>query len=184
MVCVLTRCYLIFTSFSGKHSIRLWSCRIQLTFEGVEWFLYNRTAAYDNILEQIEKVSRPTSRSSSYHRLFRRFSRQGNDTFALVLPYSSFTVFKAIHPFYMLPLLSDPPFMFPIQSSERWIGQRTSYPHSILKTFYHLGSIYEPVQLFWAIPPLPIYLYPNFRARRGRLELLRSVVLFMVLSFN
>ncbi|PPQ67263.1 hypothetical protein CVT25_005847 [Psilocybe cyanescens] len=70
---------------NGKHSIRLWSCRIQLTFEGVEWFLYNRTAAYDNILEQIEKVSRPTSRSSSYHRLFRRFSRQG-DTSILYAP--------------------------------------------------------------------------------------------------
>ncbi|KDR75835.1 hypothetical protein GALMADRAFT_156774 [Galerina marginata CBS 339.88] len=59
-----------------KHASRLWSCRIQLSFQGVEWFLYNRTAAYDNIIEQIEKSSRPMSRSSSHGRFFSRFSHQ------------------------------------------------------------------------------------------------------------
>lgn len=90
MVCVtLTYFYLIFTNVSGKQSFRLWSCRIQLTFEGMEWFLYNRTAAYDSILEQIEKASRPTSRSSSHHRLFRRFSRQGANIIVVSLLFLS-----------------------------------------------------------------------------------------------
>ncbi len=55
---------------------RLLSCRIQLSLQGVEWFLYNRTAAYDNIIAQMEKATRPASRSSSHFRFFRRFSRQ------------------------------------------------------------------------------------------------------------
>ena len=55
---------------------RLWSCRIQLSFQGLEWFLYNRTAAYDNIIAQMEKTSRSTSRGSS-HGISSRFSQQG-----------------------------------------------------------------------------------------------------------
>ena len=55
---------------------RLWSCRIQLSFQGLEWFLYNRTAAYDNIIAQMEKASRSTSSASS-HGIFNRSSQQG-----------------------------------------------------------------------------------------------------------
>ncbi|KAF8973209.1 hypothetical protein BDZ97DRAFT_665381 [Flammula alnicola] len=62
----------------AKLSNRLWSCRIQLSFQGVEWFIYNRTAAYDSIVDQIEKTCRPMSRSSSHRRFFTRFSRQEN----------------------------------------------------------------------------------------------------------
>ncbi|KAF6761220.1 hypothetical protein DFP72DRAFT_34729 [Ephemerocybe angulata] len=39
-------------------------CRIQLSLEGMEWFLYNRTAAYDNILSQMESLNRSSSRVS------------------------------------------------------------------------------------------------------------------------
>lgn len=60
----------------AKYSGRLWSCRIQLSFQGVEWFLYNRTAAYDNIIAQMEKANKPTSRSNS-HDISSRFTRQG-----------------------------------------------------------------------------------------------------------
>ena len=60
----------------AKYSGRLWSCRIQLSFQGVEWFLYNRTAAYDNIIAQMEKANKPTSRSNS-HDFSGRFTRQG-----------------------------------------------------------------------------------------------------------
>ncbi|KIK67374.1 hypothetical protein GYMLUDRAFT_156567 [Collybiopsis luxurians FD-317 M1] len=35
------------------HPSRDSSCRIQISFQGFEWFLYNRTAAYDNILAQM-----------------------------------------------------------------------------------------------------------------------------------
>ncbi|KAH9485425.1 Protein CSF1 [Psilocybe cubensis] len=73
---------------NGKEAFPQRSCRIQLTFEGVEWFIYNRTAAYDTILEEIDRTSRPTSRSSSHYRLFRRFSRQGDTS--ILYPPSAF----------------------------------------------------------------------------------------------
>ncbi|KAK1218471.1 Macrophage colony-stimulating factor 1 receptor [Marasmius sp. AFHP31] len=40
-------------------STRNTSCRIKITINGLEWVLYNRTAAYDNILSQM-----PTSRNA------------------------------------------------------------------------------------------------------------------------
>ncbi|KAF9475774.1 hypothetical protein BDN70DRAFT_996181 [Pholiota conissans] len=63
-----------------KSSARLLSCRIQLSLRGLEWFVYNRTASYDNIVDQIEKMNRPNSRSSSHRRFFQRFSRQDNQS--------------------------------------------------------------------------------------------------------
>lgn len=38
-------------------------CRIHLSVEGFEWFLYNRTSAYDNIISQME--GQTNDRSSS-----------------------------------------------------------------------------------------------------------------------
>lgn len=55
---------------------RLWSCRIQLSFQGLEWFVYNRTGAYDNIIAQMEKATQSTPRASS-HGIFNRSSQQG-----------------------------------------------------------------------------------------------------------
>ncbi|KAJ3575090.1 hypothetical protein NP233_g1335 [Leucocoprinus birnbaumii] len=59
----------------NQHS-RLPSCRIQITLQGFEWFLYNRTAAYDSILAQMEEslgrnISRSTDRNRSSQRLNR-----------------------------------------------------------------------------------------------------------------
>ncbi|KAI0267154.1 hypothetical protein BC834DRAFT_969170 [Gloeopeniophorella convolvens] len=42
-------------------------CRFHATFEGFEWFIYNRTAAYDNILAQMEaKTPVPERRAHSF----------------------------------------------------------------------------------------------------------------------
>ncbi|PFH51536.1 hypothetical protein AMATHDRAFT_74889 [Amanita thiersii Skay4041] len=48
-----------------KPPFRPLSCRIQVTLHGFEWFLYNRTAAYDHILSQmnVENPGRTESRS-------------------------------------------------------------------------------------------------------------------------
>ena len=41
-------------------------CRIQVSFQGFEWFLYNRTAAYDDIISKMEanNPSRTVSRTT------------------------------------------------------------------------------------------------------------------------
>ncbi|KAF7315604.1 hypothetical protein MIND_00075800 [Mycena indigotica] len=50
----------------AKHG-RSPSCRVQISLQGVEWFLYNRTAAYDSIVAQMgakTSPSRPASRNT------------------------------------------------------------------------------------------------------------------------
>lgn len=58
---VRTICYeIIFTNNSAivdRHSNRSRACRIQVSFQGVEWFMYNRTAAYDNITSAMDPNS-------------------------------------------------------------------------------------------------------------------------------
>jgi hypothetical protein len=98
---------------TARHSSRLWSCRVQLSFQGVEWFLYNRTAAYDGIVEQMEKANRPASRSSSHRRFFSRFPRQGVlFTFFLYI-FSAYAFRPKIHlRLFILHLLSGPQFAY------------------------------------------------------------------------
>ncbi|TFK44762.1 hypothetical protein BDQ12DRAFT_730786 [Crucibulum laeve] len=59
-----------------KQTKRSLSCRIQISLQGFEWFLYNRTAAYDSIISQMESSSRPTSRTSGAHRSSQRLGRR------------------------------------------------------------------------------------------------------------
>ncbi|KAF7321613.1 hypothetical protein MKEN_00682400 [Mycena kentingensis (nom. inval.)] len=47
------------------------SCRVQISLQGVEWYLYNRTAAYDSIVAQLgvkvpPDTSRPASRNTGH----------------------------------------------------------------------------------------------------------------------
>ncbi|KAK0212569.1 hypothetical protein DFS33DRAFT_1370154 [Desarmillaria ectypa] len=49
-------------------------CRIQVSFQGFEWFLYNRMAAYENIISQM------VSKSSAYHKR-RRSSTECHQSF-------------------------------------------------------------------------------------------------------
>lgn len=59
-----------------KHLNRSLSCRIQVSFQGFEWFLYNRTAAYDNIVSQMtpDPPSRPVSRTNEQRQAFQKTS--------------------------------------------------------------------------------------------------------------
>ncbi|KAF8630636.1 hypothetical protein AX15_002787 [Amanita polypyramis BW_CC] len=53
------------------------SCRIQLSIQGFEWFLYNRTAAYDSIISQMERMddlSRSETRSTDRRKFTGHFS--------------------------------------------------------------------------------------------------------------
>ncbi|KAF9450414.1 hypothetical protein P691DRAFT_468038 [Macrolepiota fuliginosa MF-IS2] len=55
---------------------RVLSCRIQITVQGFEWFLYNRTAAYDNIIAQMEEsLNRNISRSTDRNRSSQKLNR-------------------------------------------------------------------------------------------------------------
>lgn len=57
---------------SRKHTP---GCRIHISFEGLEWFIYNRTAAFENVLAQLGFTdpavagARTKSRESHVHSL-------------------------------------------------------------------------------------------------------------------
>jgi len=53
---------------AGKPASPSMHCRIQVSFQGFEWFLYNRTAAYDKIISQMEANSSSRSVSQSTER--------------------------------------------------------------------------------------------------------------------
>lgn len=52
--CALTYLLPILTTTTDKHGTGSQSCRLHLSFEGFEWFMYNRTAAYDSIAAALD----------------------------------------------------------------------------------------------------------------------------------
>lgn len=50
------------------------SCRIKVSAQGFEWFLYNRTAAYDHILSQMQAKAPPVPGESGPRRYSSRAS--------------------------------------------------------------------------------------------------------------
>lgn len=59
-----------------QREFRVSSCRIQITLQGFEWFLYNRTAAYENIISQMEEsLNRNLSHSTDRNRHSQRLGR-------------------------------------------------------------------------------------------------------------
>lgn len=50
------------------------SCRIKVSVHGFEWFLYNKTAAYDHILSQMRAKAPPVPEESEDRRYFSRTS--------------------------------------------------------------------------------------------------------------
>ncbi|KAF9241526.1 hypothetical protein BU15DRAFT_87119 [Melanogaster broomeanus] len=50
------------------------SCRIKVSVHGFEWFLYNKTAAYDHIISQMQTGAPPPPEESESPRLFSRTS--------------------------------------------------------------------------------------------------------------
>ncbi|OSD07084.1 hypothetical protein PYCCODRAFT_793525 [Trametes coccinea BRFM310] len=49
----LSHARVIGEDMTGKHSSPL-ACRVHVSLQGLEWFIYNRTAAFDNIVSQLE----------------------------------------------------------------------------------------------------------------------------------
>lgn len=77
----ITRAAQLINGAIGKVHETWTSCRIKISLEGFEWFLYNRTAAYDNILAQMEPLKRAPSRVSETQRQ-RPKSRPGTPCFS------------------------------------------------------------------------------------------------------
>lgn len=75
-----------------QQDFRFLSCRIQITLQGFEWFLYNRTAAYDSIISQMEdSFNRDFPHSADRNGQSQRLDRWGKLTHIIKLQHSSST---------------------------------------------------------------------------------------------
>ncbi|KAH7927135.1 hypothetical protein BV22DRAFT_1193843 [Leucogyrophana mollusca] len=84
------------------------SCRIKVSIQGLEWFLYNRTAAYDHIISQMQSKTHPPTNAEPR----RMFSRT-----------SGFEV-PSLHPPSVLPNLKTPPA---IHAAFDWFKRQMPY---------------------------------------------------------
>jgi hypothetical protein len=141
---------------NGPAANRLWSCRIQLSFQGLEWFLYNRTAAYDNIIAQMERTSQTTSRASS-HGIFSRFSQQGGCAInSLRLLHWLICLQKVPRPFTLL-MLQESPYECQPLLKHRWRGSGNNCHLLIPKICCLLALTSKLEPLSWVIIRRRIY---------------------------
>jgi hypothetical protein len=64
---ILAPFWTVLSAVAAGNASRPPHCRFHMTFEGFEWFLYNRTAAFDNIVSQMEaRTPVPERRTQSF----------------------------------------------------------------------------------------------------------------------
>ncbi|KIJ61338.1 hypothetical protein HYDPIDRAFT_177084 [Hydnomerulius pinastri MD-312] len=68
----LNRAHVGGEDFNQTHALP--SCRIKVSVQGFEWFLYNKTAAYDHIISQMQANAPPPPEASEPRRLFSQTS--------------------------------------------------------------------------------------------------------------
>lgn len=80
-------------------------CRIHVSFQGFEWFLYNRTAAYDDIISKMEanNSSRSVSRSTE-----RRQPLRSTRTGEWLINISSISMLRRVSPSNIIKLSPSP----------------------------------------------------------------------------
>lgn len=89
LLCV-AYCDCVYVAANKSRSPR---CRFHATFEGFEWFLYNRTAAFDNIVAQMDaktpvperRAQSPTPAASHIRQIFNKSSAEGDSAYCTPL---------------------------------------------------------------------------------------------------
>ncbi|KAG1742840.1 hypothetical protein EDB19DRAFT_1875202 [Suillus lakei] len=108
-----------------NHTSPFPSCRIKVSVQGLEWFLYNKTAAYNHIISQMQAKASPCPERSEPRRMFSRTS--GAEGLG----------------FYPPPALANikaPPV---IHAALAWIKRQTPYldPNDILPIALELSKV-------------------------------------------
>ncbi|KAG0707320.1 hypothetical protein DFH29DRAFT_995117 [Suillus ampliporus] len=108
-----------------NHTSSFPSCRIKVSVQGFEWFLYNKTAAYDHIISQMQAKASPCPETPEPRRMFSHTS--GAEGLG----------------FYPPPALSNikaPPV---IHAALAWIKRQTPYldPNDILPIALELSKV-------------------------------------------
>ncbi|KAG2150597.1 hypothetical protein DEU56DRAFT_37144 [Suillus clintonianus] len=108
-----------------NHASSFPSCRIKVSVQGFEWFLYNKTAAYDHIISQMQTKTSPRPEPSEPRRMFSRTSAAEGLGF---------------YPPPALANIKAPPL---IHAALAWIKRQTPYldPNDILPIALELSKV-------------------------------------------
>ncbi|KAF4598557.1 hypothetical protein EYR38_006961 [Pleurotus pulmonarius] len=127
-----------------KHNHRSQYCRVQMKFQGFQWYIYNRTASYDSIVEQL--MQDMPRRTPSYGTEARRSMSKGS-----VIPsFKAPPVVRRLVNWFnrQLPNL-DPKDLLPlgidVTKGVIIIGNKST-PNLLLAEFEHTGGIFGVVQ--------------------------------------
>ncbi|KAJ7251502.1 hypothetical protein B0H12DRAFT_1296299 [Mycena haematopus] len=128
------------------------SCRVQISLQGFEWFLYNRTAAYDAIVTQMgaKLPSRPASRNTG-HQSSQRSTAQGY----------SVSVFAGS-------------FGLPVAFQRAWHWVRRQLPTLDPKDLLPLGIEVTKGAIICGNPSTPNLLVAEFRRTEGMFGIVQS----------
>ncbi|KAG1828967.1 hypothetical protein EV424DRAFT_1507935 [Suillus variegatus] len=108
-----------------NHTSPFPSCRIKVSVQGFEWLLYNKTAAYDHIISQMQAKASPSPEVSEPRRMFSRTS--GAEGLGLYPPPA-------------LANIKAPPV---IHAALAWIKRQTPYldPNDILPIALEMSKV-------------------------------------------
>ncbi|KAJ7647262.1 hypothetical protein FB45DRAFT_987066 [Roridomyces roridus] len=128
------------------------SCRVNISLQGLEWFLYNRTAAYDAIVAQmgVNPPSRPVSRNTGHQSSHR----------------STFPVYSAS---MLAQSLRVPPFV-----QKAWLSVRQQLPTLDPKDLLPLGIQVIKGAIICGNPSTPNLLVTEFQRTEGMFGIVQS----------
>ncbi|KAJ6586994.1 hypothetical protein DFH09DRAFT_241649 [Mycena vulgaris] len=128
------------------------ACRVQISLQGFEWFLYNRTAAYDAIVTQMGATlpSRPTSRNTGRH------SSQ-----------------RSTIPAYSPSILTDS-LRLPVAVRKAWQWVRRQLPTLDPKDLLPLGIDVIKGAIICGNPSTPTLLVAEFQKTEGMFGIVQS----------
>ncbi|KAJ7579122.1 hypothetical protein C8J56DRAFT_337033 [Mycena floridula] len=132
-----------------NHSL---SCRIQVSLQGYQWFLYNRTAAYDNIIAQMQASTdeSTTTQSHSFHESF-------------------------LHSSYIPALLARPPrIRIPSAIQNIFVWIRGQLPNLDPKDLLPLGLVVTKGAIICGNSSTPNLLVVEFQRTQGTFGIVQS----------
>ncbi|KAJ7218000.1 hypothetical protein GGX14DRAFT_550111 [Mycena pura] len=139
------------------------SCRVQISLQGFEWFLYNRTAAYDSIVTQMgaKLPSRPASRSTGRPPSPGAHTRLCNH------------LARSLHPVYSPSVLAGS-LRLPVSFQRAWHWARRQLPTLDPKDLLPFGIEVTKGAIICGNPSTPNLLVAEFKRTEGMFGIVQS----------
>ena len=155
-------CVVLCFDGDADKSTQVMGCRIQVSLQGFEWFLYNRTAAYDHIISQMDAGSRPLSRSTE-RKQASRTTRAGKIGYTLSISILKSAASSSFH----LSSFASHPFPLPltIRKAVTWVKRQL--PNLDPKDLLPLGIEVDKGAIICGNSSTPNLLVAEFQRTEG-----------------